>query len=187
MTRLTRDAVDGVGSRKKEADRCKNFFALGLVYWLYDRDPKPTDAHLDRSKFAPHPPSPRPTCRAFRAGFNYGYSTESFTVSLPGSHRQTRPGKYRKISRQRSHGLRAGDCGQAGGEDPFLRRLPDHPRQRHPARAVAQSFGVKYVRPRTKSPPWRRCRGRLRRGHRGHRQQRPGDLPQGRERWASAS
>ena len=35
MTRLTRDAVDGLGLSPREADRCKNFFALGLVYWLY--------------------------------------------------------------------------------------------------------------------------------------------------------
>ena len=42
MTRLTRDAVDGLGLSPREADRCKNFFALGLVYWLYERDATPT-------------------------------------------------------------------------------------------------------------------------------------------------
>jgi 2-oxoglutarate ferredoxin oxidoreductase subunit alpha len=40
MTRLTRDAVEGLGLSQREADRCRNFFALGLVYWLYERDPK---------------------------------------------------------------------------------------------------------------------------------------------------
>ncbi len=42
MSRLTRDAVEGLGLSLKEADRCKNFFALGLAYWLYERDPQPT-------------------------------------------------------------------------------------------------------------------------------------------------
>ena len=40
MTRLTRDSVAGLGLSTKEADRCKNFFSLGLVYWLYERDKK---------------------------------------------------------------------------------------------------------------------------------------------------
>ena len=47
MTRLTRDAVTGLGLSTKEAGRCKNFFALGLVYWLYERDAGPTDKWIN--------------------------------------------------------------------------------------------------------------------------------------------
>src|SRR5690606_23451953 len=42
MTRLTRLAVEGLGLSQKEADRCRNFFAMGLVFWLYDRSLEPT-------------------------------------------------------------------------------------------------------------------------------------------------
>ena len=42
MTKLTRAAVDGLGLSQKEADRCRNFFAMGLVFWLYDRPLEPT-------------------------------------------------------------------------------------------------------------------------------------------------
>ncbi|MGD9857966.1 MAG: 2-oxoacid:acceptor oxidoreductase family protein, partial [Planctomycetaceae bacterium] len=54
MTRLTRDAVEGLGLSQREADRCRNFFALGLVYWLYDRDAKPTEVWIS-DKFSKHP------------------------------------------------------------------------------------------------------------------------------------
>src|SRR5258708_17292715 len=54
MTRLTRDAVSGLGLSQKDADRCKNFFALGLVYWLYDRDRKTTEGYItDKFKKTP--------------------------------------------------------------------------------------------------------------------------------------
>src|SRR5262245_52075799 len=43
MTRLTRDSVAGLGLGPKDAARCKNFFALGLVYWLYEREQKSTE------------------------------------------------------------------------------------------------------------------------------------------------
>ena len=44
MSRLTRDSVEGLGLSPREADRCKNFFALGLLYWLYSRPMKSTQA-----------------------------------------------------------------------------------------------------------------------------------------------
>jgi len=79
MTRLTRDAVAGLGLSPREADRCQNFFALGLVYWLYERDSKPTENWL-KEKFAKKPEIMEANLRALRAGYNYGFSTESFTV-----------------------------------------------------------------------------------------------------------
>ncbi|GAB4135055.1 MAG: 2-oxoacid:acceptor oxidoreductase subunit alpha [Planctomycetaceae bacterium] len=97
MTRLTRDAVSGLGLSQKEADRCKNFFALGLVYWLYERDPTPTEEWV-RSKFAKNPAIVEANIRALKAGSNYGYSTESFTVHYQVSPAKLPPGRYRKIT-----------------------------------------------------------------------------------------
>ena len=79
MTRLTRDAVEGLGLSQREADRCRNFFALGLVYWLYDRDPKPTEDWVNE-KFGKRPEIAEANLRAMKAGGNFGFSTESFTV-----------------------------------------------------------------------------------------------------------
>ena len=97
MTRLTRDAVEGLGLSQREADRCKNFFALGLVYWLYERDPKPTEQWIT-SKFSRNPSILEANLRALRGGTNYGFSTESFTVHYQVAPAELAPGKYRKIT-----------------------------------------------------------------------------------------
>jgi 2-oxoglutarate/2-oxoacid ferredoxin oxidoreductase subunit alpha len=97
MTRLTRDSVDGLGISVREADRCKNFFALGLVTWLYDRDRKPTEDWIT-SKFSKNPSIAEANLRALRAGFNYGFSTESFTVHYEVAKAKLPPGRYRKIT-----------------------------------------------------------------------------------------
>ncbi|MEZ6059872.1 MAG: 2-oxoacid:acceptor oxidoreductase subunit alpha [Planctomycetaceae bacterium] len=97
MTRLTRDSVEGLGLSQREADRCKNFFALGLVYWLYDRDPKPTEDWV-KKKFSKLPNVAEANLRALKGGSNYGYSTEQFTVHYEVPPAKLAPGKYRKIT-----------------------------------------------------------------------------------------
>lgn len=97
MTRLTRDAVDGLGLSVREADRCRNFFALGLVFWLYERDPGPTQDWV-RSKFAKYPNIVEANLRALQAGSNYGFSTEQFTVHYEVPAAELEPGRYRKIT-----------------------------------------------------------------------------------------
>jgi 2-oxoglutarate ferredoxin oxidoreductase subunit alpha len=97
MTRLTRDAVAGLGLSQKDADRCKNFFALGLVYWLYDRDKKPTEDYIN-DKFKKNPTIVEANLRALRGGTNYGFSTESFTTHYQVPRARLAPGKYRKIT-----------------------------------------------------------------------------------------
>ncbi|MSR60528.1 MAG: 2-oxoacid:acceptor oxidoreductase subunit alpha [Planctomycetaceae bacterium] len=97
MTRLNRDAVAGLGLGMKEADRCKNFFALGLVYWLYDRDRKPTEDHITEKFGKKNPTVAEANLRALRGGFNYGFSTESFTTHYQVPKAKLAPGKYRKI------------------------------------------------------------------------------------------
>ncbi|MGQ0632974.1 MAG: 2-oxoacid:acceptor oxidoreductase subunit alpha [Planctomycetaceae bacterium] len=96
MTRLTRDAVAGLGLSQKDADRCKNFFALGLVYWLYDRDRKPTEDYIS-DKFKKNPTIVEANLRALRGGANYGFSTEAFTTHYEVPKAKLAPGKYRKI------------------------------------------------------------------------------------------
>ena len=97
MTRLTRDAVDGLGLSPREADRCKNFFALGLVYWLYERDATPTKNWVSE-KFSKKPEIAEANLKALQGGQNYGPSTGSFRVHYRVPPAQLAPGKYRKIT-----------------------------------------------------------------------------------------
>ena len=97
MTRLTRDAVDGLGLSPREADRCKNFFALGLVYWLYERDATPTRNWVSE-KFSKKPEIAEANLKALQGGQNFGLSTESFRVHFRVPPAQLAPGKYRKIT-----------------------------------------------------------------------------------------
>lgn len=97
MTRLTRDAVADSGlTSMKDKDRCKNFFALGLVYWLYERDPKPTLEWVE-TKFAKKPEIAKANVLALQGGSNYGFSTEAFTVHYKVAPAKLETGKYRKI------------------------------------------------------------------------------------------
>jgi len=97
MTRLARDAVEGLGLSPREADRCKNFFALGLVYWLYERDATPTREWVSQ-KFAKKPEIAEANLRALQGGQNFGVSTGSFRVRYRVPPAKLAPGTYRKIT-----------------------------------------------------------------------------------------
>ena len=97
MTRMTRDAVAGLGLSTKEAGRCKNFFALGLVYWLYERDSAPTEKWI-ADKFKKNANIGEANLRALRGGYNYGYSVESFPKHYRVPKAKLPAGKYRKIT-----------------------------------------------------------------------------------------
>src|SRR5207237_6691341 len=96
MTRMTRDAVAGLGLSTKEAGRCKNFFALGLVYWLYERDSAPTEKWIN-DKFKKNANIGEANLRALRGGYNYGYSVESFPKHYRVPNPQPHSGRYRTI------------------------------------------------------------------------------------------
>ncbi|MFV0442090.1 MAG: 2-oxoacid:acceptor oxidoreductase subunit alpha [Planctomycetaceae bacterium] len=126
MTRLTRDAVEGLGLSQREADRCRNFFALGLVYWLYDRDPRPTEDWV-RSKFAKNPAVVEANLRALRGGINYGDSTESFTVHYHVDKAQLPPGKYRKITGNEALAMGMATIAKLSGQGLFFGGYPITP------------------------------------------------------------
>src|SRR6478672_12475416 len=75
MTSITVRAVEPVGVSKKEAERAKNMFALGLVSWMYGRPTEPTLEWLER-KFGSKPEIFEANVAAFKAGFNFGETTE---------------------------------------------------------------------------------------------------------------
>ncbi len=97
VAKLTREAVAEFKLSPKEADRCKNFFALGLVYWLYER---PLDVTLKwiREKFAKNPQYVNANTAALKAGYNYGETVELLPVQYRVAKAKIAPGTYRKIT-----------------------------------------------------------------------------------------
>src|SRR4051812_6254922 len=94
---LNRAAVVELKLSPREADRCKNFFALGLVYWLYERPLEPTLKWI-REKFAKNPAVLEANTRTLKAGYNYGETTETMPVHYRVAKAQIKPGRYRKIT-----------------------------------------------------------------------------------------
>jgi 2-oxoglutarate ferredoxin oxidoreductase subunit alpha len=82
---------------RKEMDRCKNFFALGVLYWLYDRPMEPTLEWIE-AKFKKLPEVARANVIALRTGYNFADTTEVFTTHYSVKKAAIAPGKYRKIT-----------------------------------------------------------------------------------------
>jgi 2-oxoglutarate ferredoxin oxidoreductase subunit alpha len=97
MTRLNRNAVDGLELGMKEADRCRNFYAMGLIFWLYDRSLEPTLRYID-AKFGKRPEIAEANRRALHAGFNYGDTVEAFASQYRVTRAQLPPGEYRNMT-----------------------------------------------------------------------------------------
>jgi 2-oxoglutarate ferredoxin oxidoreductase subunit alpha len=96
MTKLTRTAVDGLGLSQKEKDRCRNFFAMGLVFWLYDRPLEPTLRYIDE-KFGKKPEIAQANTAALKAGFHYGETVEAINTQYHVPKAKLQPGKYTSI------------------------------------------------------------------------------------------
>ncbi|WP_182898260.1 2-oxoacid:acceptor oxidoreductase subunit alpha [Microbispora sp. H10830] len=97
LTSLTVKSLEGYDISKKDAERAKNMFALGLLSWLYHRPTEGTIQFLE-AKFAKKPEIAKANIAAFQAGWNYGETTESFSVSYEIKPATLRPGTYRNIS-----------------------------------------------------------------------------------------
>ena len=97
LTSLTVNALAGFDISKKEAERAKNMFALGLLCWLYSRPHQSTIEFL-RQKFARRPEIAEANIAAFQAGWNFGETTESFAVRYEVKPAQLPPGNYRNIT-----------------------------------------------------------------------------------------
>ena len=97
LTRLTTDALEGTSLSRKEAQRSKNMFALGLLSWLYGRRTEGTLEFL-RTKFAARPDIADANIAAFKAGWNFGETTEEFAVSYEIKPAPLAPGTYRNMT-----------------------------------------------------------------------------------------
>jgi 2-oxoglutarate ferredoxin oxidoreductase subunit alpha len=80
LTSMSVGALAGSGLSRREAERCANMFALGLLSWMYHRPTQATEGFL-RAKFAARPEIAQANIAVLRAGWNYGETTELFAVS----------------------------------------------------------------------------------------------------------
>jgi 2-oxoglutarate ferredoxin oxidoreductase subunit alpha len=126
LTSLTLEALAGSGLGKKEAERSKNMFTLGLLSWMYHRPTEGTVRFLER-QFRRRPEIAAANIAAFRAGYNYGETTEAFAVSYEIKPAPMAPGRYRNISGNQAlaYGLVA--AGQRSGLPVFLGAYPITP------------------------------------------------------------
>ena len=97
ISTMTREAVKVLELPPKVVDRCRNFFALGLVCWLYDR---PTIEAIDwlEEKFRSQPVILDANLRAMQAGFHFGATTEMFAVHYHVDRASLPPGEYRNLT-----------------------------------------------------------------------------------------
>ncbi|WP_211357163.1 2-oxoacid:acceptor oxidoreductase subunit alpha [Nocardioides rubriscoriae] len=109
LTGMTVEAVKEFGLSRKDAARAKNMFALGLLSWMYGRPTEGTEAFLAK-RFAKVPDIRDANLTAFKTGWNYGETTETFAVQYEIKPATMAPGTYRNISGNLalSYGLIAG-------------------------------------------------------------------------------
>lgn len=96
MTKLTRQAVEELGMSVKAADRCRNFFAMGLVFWLYGRELEPTLRFIE-TKFGKKPDIVAANSKALRSGWYYGETTEAFISGYKVDPAKLAPGRYTNV------------------------------------------------------------------------------------------
>jgi len=126
LTSMTTDALADSGLGKKEAERSKNMFTLGLLSWMYHRPTEGTIRFLER-QFRRNPLIAAANIAAFRAGYNYGDTTEAFAVSYEIKPAPMAPGRYRNISGNQALSLGLVAAGQLSGLPVFLGAYPITP------------------------------------------------------------
>jgi 2-oxoglutarate/2-oxoacid ferredoxin oxidoreductase subunit alpha len=126
LQRLTRTALQHLGLDAKSMDRCKNFFALGMCYWLYNRSMDPTVRWID-DKFSKKPLLSEANKLALKAGYSYCEATEAFQISYEIPPAQLTPGTYRNLSGNQALAIGFVTAAQKAGLTLYLGSYPITP------------------------------------------------------------
>ena len=126
MTTLTLGAVEAIGASKKDGQRAKNMFALGLLSWMYGRELEHSEAFI-REKFARKPDVAEANVLALKAGWNYGETTEAFGTTYEVSPAKLKSGEYRQISGNTALAYGIVTAGQLSGIQVVLGSYPITP------------------------------------------------------------
>jgi 2-oxoglutarate ferredoxin oxidoreductase subunit alpha len=126
LERLTRRSLEHLGLDAKSMDRCKNFFALGMCYWLYNRSMEPTVRWIE-DKFKNKPLLVEANKLALKGGYSYCEATEAFQVSYEIPPAQLTPGLYRSMSGNQALALGFVTAAQKSGLTLFQGSYPITP------------------------------------------------------------
>jgi 2-oxoglutarate ferredoxin oxidoreductase subunit alpha len=125
ITGMTLKAVESLQLNNRFAVRCKNFFALGLVYWLYNRDTQHTVQWIEQ-KFK-EPSLREANLRALKAGYHFGETTELFDRSYEVRKAHIAPGRYRNLAGNEALSLGFLAAAELSGLSLFLGTYPITP------------------------------------------------------------
>jgi 2-oxoglutarate ferredoxin oxidoreductase subunit alpha len=126
LERLTRRSLEHLGLDAKSMDRCKNFFALGMCYWLYNRSMEPTVRWVEE-KFKNKPLLVEANKLALKGGYSYCEATEAFQTSYEIPPAQLTPGLYRSMSGNQALALGFVTAAQKSGLTLFQGSYPITP------------------------------------------------------------
>jgi 2-oxoglutarate ferredoxin oxidoreductase subunit alpha len=126
ISQLTMAALEGSELSVKEKGRCKNFFALGLVYWMYGRDPQ-TQVQNIQEKFGKKPQLADANIRVFKAGYHYGETAEVFQEIYDVPPSKFDAGVYRNITGNEAVALGLLTAAQSAGKQLFYSGYPITP------------------------------------------------------------
>jgi len=126
LERLTRRSLEHLGLDAKSMDRCKNFFALGMCYWLYNRSMDPTVRWIEE-KFKNKPLLVEANKLTLKGGYSYCEATEAFQVSYEIPPAQLTPGLYRSMSGNQALALGFVTASQKSGLPLFQGSYPITP------------------------------------------------------------
>jgi 2-oxoglutarate ferredoxin oxidoreductase subunit alpha len=126
VSTLNSRALEGIGLTSKQVDLTKNFFALGLMFWLYERDMSATTAWIDE-KFSKRPEIAEGNKRALKAGYNFGETTEIFHERYVVPPAKLAPGTYRNITGNEATALGNVAAAQLAGRTLFYGSYPITP------------------------------------------------------------
>lgn len=126
MSKLVAAALKDSDLTSKDIERTKNMFALGVLFWMYNRPMEPTVEWLS-NKFKKMPSIAEANVTAMKTGYNYGVTTEIFTTSYRVERAKYKPGKYRNITGNTAvaYGLVA--AAKKAGKELFLGSYPITP------------------------------------------------------------
>lgn len=126
ISKLTANALIDMNLSPKFVEKTKNFFALGMMYWMYNR-PLDQSVRFIQDKFAKEPDTVEANLRVLKAGYNYGDTTEIFTTRYDVKPAKLAPGKYRNIMGNVATALGLVAAARKAGLDLFLGSYPITP------------------------------------------------------------
>jgi 2-oxoglutarate/2-oxoacid ferredoxin oxidoreductase subunit alpha len=126
ITGMTLKSIEELGLNQRAGVRCKNFFALGLVYWMYNRTLEHTLSWID-AKFPGKPEIADANRRALKAGYHYGETVEVFAHTYSVAQADIEPGVYKNISGNEALALGLMAAAELSGLDLFLGSYPITP------------------------------------------------------------